>query len=549
MIGPAKHITTLVGVVLIGVHVALFGVLGKRCKGTSLKVRVKAPRTAEKLTMRFDIPEAIRKRVKTYLDGKPAQLATAKAGPGMHRAEWRVHYAGGFERRVGFTQIVGPFQHPGHPVCASRMYVGQSFLDDGKQSPGTAIATVKKVIEKEMKGFSQWPAGGFDRVRELSARWIDIDNDKWSDDLNTTINFENLKDRPTGYLGVSVVVRLDHATIELKVGVVPRIKGAEIDLKAYVDASVKLDNRVYDWVAKRFDIDDRVAKQVQDEMRDALTDVITLPPPVKLPGDRKLSFMYCPTGKIQVKQDRYAMIPLTLRLDGAHPGVLPVHLGAAKPVDDVPRTAPLSFELELDTINAILYYLWHTNFLDEQLETKGRIEERFNENSIVKELLSIRLANIRLSLPPTATATANPPGKGPGFEIAAAATMDIRDDKGVTRANVFSTIGFDFVGGDSKKIVAKLHVHDLEVTCEPQRGLLEPCYSDIVDVMRDRSDALHGELTREFTETFNKLVLNRDVGSADALAKFHIDGARVYARRNGRTGTIRVDINGAVKED
>lgn len=549
MTGTIKHVCTGAGVALIAVHVAMFGVLGERCSGTSLQVKVKAPRSADKLTMRFDVPKAIQHRVKTYLDGKPADLATATAGPGMHRAEWRVRYAGGFERRVGFTQLVGPYQEPAKPACASRMYVGQSFLDDGKQSEGTAVALVKKIIEREMKGFSQWPAGGFDGIRELSARWIDIDNETWSDDLSTTINFENLKDRPTGYLGISAHVRLENASIKLKIGVVPRIRGKEIALKAYVDASVKLDNRVYNWVAKRFDVDNRVGKQVQDEMSSALADVITLPPPVPLPGGRKLSFMYCPTGKIRVVQDRHAMIPLALRLDGAHPGVLPVRLGKSKSIDDVPRTAPLSFEFELDTINAILYYLWHTNFLDDQLKTRGRIEERFNENSIVKELLSIRLENIRLSLPPTATATGNAPGKGPAFQIAAAATMDIRDPKGVTNANVFSTIGFDFVGGDTNKLVAKLTFRDLEVTCEPKRGLLKPCYSDIVDVMRERSDALHGELTRQFTDTFNQLVLNRDVGSANAVAGFHIDKARVYARPNGLTGTIRVDIQGAITEE
>ncbi len=546
MTGSVKHVCTFAGVALIGVHAAMFPVLGESCKGTSLQVRIKAPSSAEHLTLRVEIPKAIQKRVKTYLNGKPANLRRASAGPGMHRAEWRVRYKGGFERRVGFTQLVGPFQNLDKPACAARLFVGQSFIDDGKASPGTAVAMVKKIILKEMKDFSQWPVGKFDKITELRAQWVGMDNKKWSEDLHTTITFENLKDLPSGYFGLSAKIRLDDGAVNLKIAILPRIKDKEIDLKAYVNADVTLDNRVYNWVAHRFDIDDRVGSQVQDEMRDAMKDVFTLPPPVPLPGNRKLTFIYCPGGKLRVKDNTHVMIPVALHLDGAHPGVLPVSLGRVNRDENAPRPAPLTFEFELEAINAVLYYLWHTNFLDEQLKNHGRIEERFNKNSIVKELLSIRLQNVRLSLPPTATATGNP--KVP-FQIAAAATMDIRDGKQITKSHIYSTIGFDFKGSNTRKAVARLTFRDLEVTCEPEPGLLKPCFSDIVEVMRQRSDALHGELTRQFTDTFNKLVLDRYIGNDDSLAGFVTTGAKVSATPMGRSGVIRVDVFGKIKED
>lgn len=551
MTGTAKHVCTFAGVALIGVHSALFPVLGSQCKGTSLSVRVKAPTSAEHLTMRVEVPKEIRSRVKTFLNGRPADLSKASAGPGMHRAEWRVRYAGGFERRVGFTQLVGPFQDPDKPPCAVRLFVGQSFIDDGKQSPGTAVAMVKDIIVKQMEDFKQWPIGKFKEIRELRAQWVGMGNKKWSEDLHTTITFENLKNLPSGYFGLTSTIRLDDGAVHLKIAIVPRIKGKEIDLKAYVEADVKLDNRVYNWVAAKLDIDDRVASEVQSELRGAMADVFTLPPPVPLPGKRKLSFRYCPGAKLQIKDGSYAMIPVAIQLDGAHPGVLPISLGYAKSAAAKKRDhmAPLSFEFELEAINSVLYYLWHSNFLDEHLKKAGRIEERFNENSIVKELLSIRLENVRLSLPPTATATGYKRTEGPPFQIAAAATMDIRDGKTTTKANIFSTIGFDFVGSDARKAVAKLTFRKLHVTCEPEPGLLKPCYADIVEVMRNRSDALHGELTRQFTKTFNALVIDRYIGNDESVAGFQIDNAKVTATPSGRTGIIRVDIFGKIKAD
>lgn len=548
MIGAAKHLCTFAGVALIGAHAALFPVLGERCKGDSLRVRVEAPSSAGRWTLRASVPPSLQERVVTYLNGLPADLDSVETGPGMHRAEWRVHYAGGFERRVGFTQLVGPFQNAETPPCAARLYVGQSFIDDGKQSPGTAVAMVKKVILQQMKGFKQWPVGRFDRIDTLQAQWVGIDNKRWSEGLHTTIRFEHLKDLPSGYVGLSAKIRLDDGAVVLKIAIVPRLVGKQIDLKAYVNADVTLDNRIYNWVAHRFDIDDRVGSRIQEEMRDAMADVFTLPPPVPLPGGRTLKFMYCPGGKLRVVDGKHIMIPVAMRLDGAHPGVLPVSLGPAAIDDGRDRPAPLTFEFELEAINAVLYYLWHTNFLDEQLKTRGRIEERFNEDSIVKQLLSIRLENVRLSLPPTATATGYVPAAGPPFQIAAAATVDIRDGQQVTKANVFSTIGFDFTSHDAQATVADVTLRDLEVTCEPEPGLLEPCFSYIVDQMRERADLLHGELTRQFTETFNKLVLNRYIGTDDSVAGFQITDAKVTAIPSGRTGVVQVDIYGKIEE-
>ncbi len=523
MSAVGRHVPGLLGLGLLAAHAALVPVALDHCHRDSLRVRVTAPPAAPQLDIAADLPAGVFDRVRVLIDDLPGRLDAAHPGSGLHRVEWKVSYRGGFERRVGLTQLVGPFQDPAKPPCSVRLLVGQRFLDDGKAGPGTVAHMAKRIATEEFSGFKQWPIGRFERVSRMNLSWIG---------------------QLGGFLGISVELAFSNGRVPITVALFPRVEGQEIKIRAVVDAEVDVDGRVYQWIADLFDASEVAAATAKEEIEAALRNAFTPPPPVPLPGGRELRFEYCPDQSFEIATGKYAAIPLALRLDGARPDVLPVYLGGATRTGAVDTTAPLSMEFELDAINAVLYYLWRTGFLDQELDDAG-LEARFNDDSVVREMLSIRIQDILLSLPPTARLGQETPRT---FELGAEATLTIRDGRKRTPARVFSTIGFDFVGGDSAELVAKLSLRDLDLTCEPEHGLLVPCYSDLVDELRARSDDLHGELTRLFTRKFNQIVLHRNLGTDDMMATYAIERAEVHATVAPPTGIVRVDLFGALRE-
>ena len=56
-----------------------------------------------------------------------------------------------------------------------------------------------------------------------------------------------------------------------------------------------------------------------------------------------------------------------------------------------------------DALNALLYELWRSGYLDRRLAGAG-LDRRFNDDPLVTELLSIRISPPRLALPPVIAA-------------------------------------------------------------------------------------------------------------------------------------------------
>ena len=518
-----RHGATAVGILLVVAHAFLLALLLDQCRRDPLTVRVTAAPAASGLAIRAELPASIFARVAVAVDGQPGDLASAQVGPGMHRVDWSLAYAGGFERSVGVTQLVGPFQQPEQPPCSARLIVGQSFVDDGHAGPGTVAHLAKRIIEEEFAGFEQWPVGKFEGVAAIRLSW---------------------RRAFSAFLAIEIELAFSRGRVPISVALIPRLENGVIDLEARVTADVDADSRVYQWIADLFDADDIASATAEQEIRASLRNAFAPPPPVPLPGGRELRFEYCNPGVIDILPGHYAAIPLAMRMDGARSDILPVSLGPTPSPRPVLTKAPLALEFELDAINNLLYYLWRTGYLDQELDRAG-LDERFNRDSTVQELLSIRVGDIDLALPPTASNSADPRRT---FDLGAAATLAIRDGATTTRAHLYGSIGFDFVGGDSAELVAKLWLRDLALTCEPSPGILAPCYSDLVRELRGRSDDLHGELTRLFTDRFNQIVLARDLGTKEMMATFAIERAEVYARQLAPTGVVRVDLYGHLRE-
>jgi hypothetical protein len=522
---PAAIIAPLIGAALVAAHLAAFPVLLERCDRPALAVAVEAPPAAPALTIDASIPAEVYARTTTTIDGAPGDLATAEVGPGMHRVEWEVVYRGGFRRSVGVTQLVGPFQDVAEPPCSVRLLIGQALLDDGQAGPGTIAHIARAQLERQMRGMSQWPIGSFERVESLSITW----------------SGEVLK-----LMLVEVVLSFSRGSVPLLIGIVPTLGPGGVTLKAYANASVALNSRVYQWVADVFDANMVAGATAEQEVQLALVDAFEPPPPVPLPGGRTLRFEYCPHQPLEIVTGRYAAVPLRLRLDDARGDIIPITLGPAADHVVTELRAPLAIELSLDAINAILYETWRTGLLDQELGEAG-LEARFNDDPAVQDLLSLRIDALALTLPPTA-APAPAPGDQGRFSLGAEAGLLIYDGARVTPARVYSTIGFELVGGDSSEVVAEITLRDLALSCEPMPGRLEPCYGDLVTALAGRSDELHGALTRQFTEVFNRLVLGRNLGASGSPADFTVDRAEVAVSQLARTAVVRVDLFGTLVE-
>ncbi len=521
-----RSLAVLAGLILLGVHAALLPALLARCQRTPLEVRVRAPRAAAALTIAAEIPAAVHEEVTVEVDGVPVDLSQARVGPGLHRVEWSARYRGGFERRVGMAQLVGPFQDPRQPPCSVRLLVGQAFLDDGAGSPGTVADVARRVFEQELAGFERWPIGEFRRIASLALEW------------GATTLF------------IRAEAEFSRGKVPILVRATPALVSGQLEVDIDVDAAVDFDSRVYQWVSDLINAEVIANRTAEHEIRGALREALRPPPPVPLPGGRRLVFSYCAGGAVDMYPRRWLAVPLSMHIEGPLADVLPVSFGPLPAARSVELAAPLAIEMSLDAINAILYYLWHTGFLDQELQAAG-LDARFNQDSTVREMLSLRLHAIGLTgprsgdgyRPPPPTVSLGRPG-GPMFELGAEARLEVHDGDQITPARAFSTIGFDFAGAGGTDLVAHLTLRELALTCEPEPGLLRPCYSDLVAEVRRRPDDLHGELTRLFTREFRDIVLGARIGTDDSVADFHVDRAAVHAERHGATGLVRVDLYG-----
>ena len=537
---PPGPIALVAGLTLFAAHALALPLVIQSCRRDSLVVALDAPLSASHLTIDAELPAGIRDDVRVELDGNLRTGALGKVGAGMHRVEWSMRYRGGFERRVGWTQLVGPFQAAATAPCSTRVIVNQSVLDDGSASPGTIAHLVHGQVETELEGFSAFGIGDFVRADDVHVVWQSaeqLEEAGWLRKIEAPIPESAMIG---GFILVTLTIVFDRVSVPIELAVVPVIADNELSMVTAVHARLDVGNRVLQWVADVFRGDYFATKIASRELDKALIEILVAPPPLELPGGRELRFRYCPHEVLEVVPGAHASLPMIIEFTEKD-GLRPIALGSVRPRGDVSTTAPISIELELDALNAMLYELWRTGFLDEQLAAAG-LEQRFNSESLVQDLLSVRIEDIVLELPPTVW-HAGPSG---GFMLGAEATLTIRDGDTETPGRVFSTVGFHFVGTDTTEVAARLQLEDLELTCEPTPHRLEPCYGDLVAEMRTRSDELHGELTRLFTEYFNRLVLNQKIGTDLDPTRFTIERAEVHATAKTPTGTVRVDLFGSL---
>ncbi|HEU5058089.1 MAG TPA: hypothetical protein VFU21_16270 [Kofleriaceae bacterium] len=533
-----RWIAPVVGAALLGAHAAALPLFIADAGRPSLVVEIRAPRRAagDRLEVEATLPPGLADRTTLHLDGqesgpaeKLAQLAARPLVPALHRLEWRAAYRGGVERRVGWTQMTGPYQDPAHPPCGARILFGQRLLDDGAAGPGTIAHVIGALIDRELRGFERWPVGGYQRVKSLALDWVGPAADV------------------PGHLRVAVDLSLSSATVGLTVRLVPRVAGGELALDARTEARVDLDNRIYQWAVDLIDGDQILSRLARREIAGALDDLLTVPPPLDLGGGRSIELAFCRDRDVEIVSGQYAAVWLEARLapaaavgekNGRRGG--PVLLPAEPPLAARPLAAPIGLELDGNALNGLLYVLWATGWFEQAL-AEAKVVESFHRDPVVADLLSVRVRGPILPLPPTVTASRQ---GGASYQLGIASTFWLADGDLLTPAHLFGRAGFA-LGARIDDV--RLTLGELGLTCEPAPGRLEPCYPELAAELVARAPELHGELSTWFGRVMSELLVERDLTPPDSPARFRIERADVVPPPAGRHGPLRLELHGRIQ--
>lgn len=515
-----------IGLAIVVAHAAALPWLLHHCRRDELIVRLgDTPLAAPTVQLDGTVPASLRDEV----------VIDDTVGPGLHRRRWTVTYRGGFRRQVGAAQLVGPFQDPAAPPCAGHVLVGQRLLDGGAAGrAGTVAAIVERELTANLKGQSQFPIGSFQKLRSIELTWNRAELTPADRGLVT----ETIA--PHGYMRAHVVVAFKRVDIPVTVAMIPALVGGKLAFEIRARAQLDFDNRVIQWASDLVGGDRFATDIAQDQIDQLLVTVLEPPPPVALPNGSELVFTYCGAPPAIVHH-AYAALPVAVQIKpvAGAPEILPPRFG--------PMTAPppptdmkLALDLDLDALNALLYELWRTRYLDTQLEAAG-LDDRFNQDPTVTGLLSLRISPLRLALPPVITAA------GDHLHMAGELAVTIDDGGTRTKGRVWSALDFRFAPTGADAIAAAVDLGELELSCEPSPGVLAPCYGDLVDALRARAPDVHDTLTRTFTEILGDIFVDQRISDPSLPAALTVTGVTAHSIVGGTNGRLRLLLAAAIE--
>lgn len=486
-------VATLVGIALVVAHGAGFAYLAKHSRGAELELEV------------------------------PALAVRDGTTPGLHRLRRTVTYRGGHVREVGATELVGPFQDPSAPACSGRVVVGQALLD--------AMAPVTDdILTAELRGLNIFPVGAFREIKSLALEWARAESRPGDRRLLG-------KDgAPDGYVRAKATVVFDRGEVAMVVAFVPLRTPASLRFRVAAFADLEFNNKLLRWVGDKLGADRIATSVARDQIDDLLVTTFAPPPPFELPGGQRLQFVYC-DGPVEIADRQYGALPFAVAFS-AHPDapqILPPRFGPGTRVTPAAATT-LALDLDLDALNALLYELWRTGWLDRQLDEVG-LDRRFNTDPTVAEYLSIRLSPVRLALPPVIEATAR------GLRLAADARVAITDGSHATTGRVFGALDFAFEPAKTPELPVTVDLGALELSCERSPTTLVPCYSDLVAAIRGRGGEFQGTLTAAFAQLLADIFVDRRLGASGLPAELVIE--RVVPSVT-HTGTLHLDLAGVL---
>ncbi len=509
MRGPAGIAAGIVagiaaGIAIVAVHAIGFVAVASRSAGHELVVEVTSPLASPNLTLHGTVPAAIRARVVDIVDGR---------GPGLRRERWRVAYRGGYAREVGASQLVGPFQTQ---ACSGRVVVGQAMLDQ------VAIA-MRALMDQQLRGEAVFGIGAYQKIEAFELEWAQFAFHPFDAGLLGA-------GAPHGYVRATARIVFDRVTVPLTLVAIPEATDRQLHFRVEAHAAVEVGNRALQWLNSHVDVTSRLATKIANHELDAmLVTALAPPPPFELDRDQTLTFTFC-KDPVEIANRAYGALPFAVQLGAAPLGILPPHIVAT-------RTAPvaskgLAIDLDVDALNALLFELWRTGWLDHRLAEVG-LDRRFNSDPTVTEFLTVRLSPLRLALPPVIAPA------GDHLELAADARVNLSDGGLTTVGRVFGSLQLRFAGTQARTTTTKLGA--LELACERTPTTLVPCYADLVGALADRGAQFDGALTDAFTMLLSSIFVDRSIGVGDLPGTLAIHGV-VPSLAPGAT-TLHLDLD------
>ncbi|MEP6860069.1 MAG: hypothetical protein ABJE66_05580 [Deltaproteobacteria bacterium] len=478
----------VIGVAIVAAHALGFVALASRSAGQDLEVELRAPLASPVLMLDGVVPAAIEPRVVETVDAP---------GPGLRRKRWRVDYRGGFTREVGATQLVGPFQDSKVPACSGRVIVGQALLDQ------IAVA-MRGVISDQLRGETIFPVGAYHSIDAFTLEWARFETHPFD------VALLGAAGAPHGYVRATARIAFDRVTVPIVLVAVPERADTELHFRVQASARVEVANGFLEWLNSKVDLTSKLATRLANHELDAmLVTALAPPPPFELAGGQTLAFTFC-ADPVEISDRAYGVLPFAVVIGNAPGGVLPPHL----PSIHAPPAAPssIAIDLDVDALNAMLYELWRTGWLDRQLAEVG-LDRRFNTDPTVTEMLTVRLSPLRLALPPVISRA------GDHLRLAADARVNLSDG-GLTVARVYGALDLRF----ATNLAPAVTLGALELACERTPTTLVPCYADLVGALATRSADFDGALTTAFGALLREIFVDRELSVGELPFSLHVAG-------------------------
>jgi len=318
--------------------------------------------------------------------------------------------------------------------------------------------------------------------------------------------------------------------VPLVVALVPERAGASLHFRVAAHADLAFDNRIAQWLGNKLGASALASRFARHEIDRMLVTTFAPPPPFDLGDGQTLAFTIC-DGPIEIVDGAFGALPFAVVLGRvpSAPEILPPRF-ASVPLPVPAAGTRLALDLDSNALDAMLYELWRTGWLDRRLDEVG-LDRRFDTDPTVLAYLSVRISPLRLALPPVISAA-----PGGALRLAADARVAIRTeqfgaDGSVTRGNdsdattigrVYGAIDFTFV---SPARAVAVDLGALELSCERSPTTLVPCYGDLVAALRDRGDEFHGALTDAFARLVAEVFVDRTLTAPGVPAELAIRGA------------------------
>jgi hypothetical protein len=497
-------VKTALGIAIVIAHLALFVWLAGKSRGADFSIEAPAPASGE------------------LRDGRR----------GLVHDVWTKTYRGGYTRTIGATQLLGPFQDPDHLTCSGRVVLGQRMLDDGKASPETIAGVMKQMIDRDLRGTDIFPIGRFRRVTSLALAWVKND---------PTLRERRMLGQagaPDGFVRAKATVAFDRVDVPVLVALIPQppAPGTPLSFKIVAEADLDFDNRALQWVSDKVGADSIATKIAREQIDDVLVTTFAPPPPFTLSEGQTLQFTYCDE-PVEIVDGAYGALPFAVAITAVPgaPHVLPPTFPRGERLPPPPDTL-LAIDLDVDALDAMLYELWRTGWLDKRLADVG-LDRRFNSDPIVTEYLSIRLSPLALALPPVIS-------PGPPGTLRLAADARVAIDAGATKptiGRIYGALDFAFAAARGTELPTSVDLGDLDLSCERDPWTLVPCYGDLVAAVRDRGREFHGALTDAFAGLLADIFVDRRIG-AEGLPVDVVIARAIPTLASG--GTLHLQLEG-----